>query len=598
MRFTKYGRRGVAAILTIFAFALSATAQTESFSPPDSNDPEDKSPVAKELLVATRTGAELFEHRWQPTEPSKIGQLVSGSIRTIQGDVSANALSSDARINPTPPRQPTRMELTAARLASIEARRMALQPGASGNSLIPMIQDRVGDGLGPLHNATSCADCHRNGGGSGVEHNVTLITIDPRSLALEEINKEHGQQLLDLFPSLLNERGTLSIETVVHDHSTREGYDEIRNRLSSYVPGGIDRNWFEPNNRTSEAIASQPVVAGRHGDIDFYLSQRNAPPLFGLGLIDRISPNRLATLAEKQAEESGGEISGRVVMKFGWRGQVGSVSAFVSQACAGELGLTQVTTPQPGDPVNLTYQPPGIDMSSQDVMRLTAHVASISSPIETTPAGHTSQQVFQGESTFNSIGCASCHVPDVYPALDVFSDLLLHDMGEALQAPSPAPVGSLLSVAMSRPQPYPVQGPISGTTPAYYSGSSSQTLPQAEAIKAPEQPQFPRGPRPTSVKSKAGYSHSVADNNGRSHFATWDELQREWRTPPLWGIADTAPYLHDGRASTLDEAIRWHGGEAKSSRDRFVALSEPDKKNLLAFLLSLRAPEEADSSNE
>src|SRR5207302_2525840 len=30
----------------------------------------------------------------------------------------------------------------------------------------------------------------------------------------------------------------------------------------------------------------------------------------------------------------------------------------------------------------------------------------------------------------------------------------------------------------------------------------------------------------------------------------------EWRTPPLWGVADSAPYLHDGRAPTLQEAIR------------------------------------------
>ena len=50
------------------------------------------------------------------------------------------------------------------------------------------------------------------------------------------------------------------------------------------------------------------MVAGRYGDVDFYLSQRNSPPLFGLGLIDRVTPQRLAALAKKQAEESSGEI--------------------------------------------------------------------------------------------------------------------------------------------------------------------------------------------------------------------------------------------------------------------------------------------------
>jgi hypothetical protein len=40
-------------------------------------------------------------------------------------------------------------------------------------------------------------------------------------------------------------------------------------------------------------------------------------------------------------------------------------------------------------------------------------------------------------------------------------------------------------------------------------------------------------------------------------------LAQEWRTPPLWGLSDSAPYLHDGRAETVLEAIAQHGGEAE-----------------------------------
>ena len=75
---------------------------------------------------------------------------------------------------------------------------------------------------------------------------------------------------------------------------------------------------------------------------------------------------------------------------------------------------------------------------------------------------------------------------------------------------------------------------------------------------------------------------------------SWDDLQREWRTPPLWGVADTAPYMHDGRAKTLEEAILWHSGEAHASKDLFVALNSKDKGNLIAFLMTLRAPPDAD----
>jgi CxxC motif-containing protein (DUF1111 family) len=62
---------------------------------------------------------------------------------------------------------------------------------------------------------------------------------------------------------------------------------------------------------------------------------------------------------------------------------------------------------------------------------------------------------------------------------------------------------------------------------------------------------------------------------------------REFRTQPLWGVVAVGPYLHDGRASTLDEAIRWHGGEGAASRDAYVELADADRQDLIAFLESL-----------
>lgn len=63
-------------------------------------------------------------------------------------------------------------------------------------------------------------------------------------------------------------------------------------------------------------------------------------------------------------------------------------------------------------------------------------------------------------------------------------------------------------------------------------------------------------------------------------------------TARLWGIADTAPYLHDGRATTLFEAIELHGGEAQSARDAFLALSASQRDDLLHFLGKLRTPDD------
>lgn len=62
---------------------------------------------------------------------------------------------------------------------------------------------------------------------------------------------------------------------------------------------------------------------------------------------------------------------------------------------------------------------------------------------------------------------------------------------------------------------------------------------------------------------------------------------REFRTAPLWGLAKTAPYLHDGSADTVDQAVRRHDGEALKVREAYVALPEKQRAALVAFLRSL-----------
>ena len=64
----------------------------------------------------------------------------------------------------------------------------------------------------------------------------------------------------------------------------------------------------------------------------------------------------------------------------------------------------------------------------------------------------------------------------------------------------------------------------------------------------------------------------------------------QWRTPALWGLADSAPYLHDGRAQTIEEAILAHGGEAEESRRRYLALALEERGALRLFLSTLSHP--------
>jgi hypothetical protein len=74
--------------------------------------------------------------------------------------------------------------------------------------------------------------------------------------------------------------------------------------------------------------------------------------------------------------------------------------------------------------------------------------------------------------------------------------------------------------------------------------------------------------------------------------------RREWRTPPLWGVRDSGPYLHDGRADTLEEAIALHSGEARATQGRYFRLTAEERIGMQSFLKSLVAPAPGYASPE
>ncbi|MCH2582504.1 MAG: hypothetical protein MK133_15050, partial [Planctomycetes bacterium] len=59
--------------------------------------------------------------------------------------------------------------------------------------------------------------------------------------------------------------------------------------------------------------------------------------------------------------------------------------------------------------------------------------------------------------------------------------------------------------------------------------------------------------------------HDVA-NPARLIVPEADAEPGEFRTAPLWGVRQTAPYLHDGSAETLRDAILLHFGEASPAK--------------------------------
>ncbi len=66
-----------------------------------------------------------------------------------------------------------------------------------------------------------------------------------------------------------------------------------------------------------------------------------------------------------------------------------------------------------------------------------------------------------------------------------------------------------------------------------------------------------------------------------------DARGSEMRTQPLWGLSAQTRLLHDGRVTTVSDAVAAHDGQGAAARDRFAALSQDDRDALLAFLASL-----------
>src|SRR6185436_8921048 len=120
----------------------------------------------------------------------------------------------------------------------------------------------------------------------------------------------------------------------------------------------------------------------------------------------------------------------------------------------------------------------------------------------------------------------------------------------------------------SIPRTVPPQPSPSGN---YYGGPSFTSL----TVSSP----------PSSVKiadPKAGVENE--------YRVQQTNLDREWRTPPLWGLADSAPYLHDGRAATLLEAIALHTGQGARAATAFTKMLPLEQTQLVEFLQTLRAP--------
>ncbi len=387
------------------------------------------------------------------------------------------------------------------------------------------------DGLGPLYNAPSCESCHVNDGrgrppGEGGEAYestsmiVNLASSNPDSRADPAPDPNYGHQLQDFAIAGLKPEGRIRAD---YSHSAFTFADSSRIALRAPRFSIADRAYgpLDPATR---------------------ISARIAPPMIGLGLIARIAPEDILSLADPDDRDGDG-ISGRARLiagkghephlgRFGWKAGQADLAGQIALALSRDMGISSGRHPMGfGDCTSaqrLCRRAPdgnsaafeGVEAHSVILNWLLAYSENLAVPA---PRQLDDPEITAGRALFSAIACARCHRAGFVTGEDTdaphlagreiapYSDFLLHDMGPDLA------------------------GGVDG--------------PQATA--------------------------------------------REWRTAPLWGIGLTGEvngnmaFLHDGRARSITEAIAWHGGEAASARDAFAALTRADRARLLAFVEAL-----------
>jgi hypothetical protein len=235
-----------------------------------------------------------------------------------------------------------------------------------------------------------------------------------------------------------------------------------------------------------------------------------------------------------------------VVKPFGRKGEFISIRDFASNAFRFHFGIQPVERVGPGDPDGDGVED---ELLEGEVSAVHVFGALLERPRfeESIPGAR------WGRLIFDQIACGDCHVPEL--ATD--SRRISFSFPEVPDDPS---ANVYLEAWLTR-------------RPARFAG-------------------FPGGGVRVPLFSDLK-RHDMGPGLAES---TGGDLDAMFITARLWGVADTAPYLHDGRALTLTDAILAHGGpEATASRDAFEALPDADKVKLLDFLRSLRTPRNAST---
>lgn len=181
------------------------------------------------------------------------------------------------------------------------------------------------------------------------------------------------------------------------------------------------------------------------------------------------------------------------------------------------------------------------ELTVGDVTATTLFQAALPIPIQVFPKSRKEKvAVIRGLNTFKEIGCGGCHVPQMHIDNPVFEE----------NAP-----GSLVATKLDL------------TRDAF----------------------FPRMRRDGVINIFSDLKrHDMGEQLEEPLLQVDRASARHFVTSQLWGVGSTGPWLHDGRATTLTDAILLHGGEAQEVKEEFDALDNQEQAEVIEFLKSLQ----------
>jgi CxxC motif-containing protein (DUF1111 family) len=336
------------------------------------------------------------------------------------------------------------------------------------------------DGVGPTYNARSCAECHEN----------------PVVGAISQVTEQRAGSLVSgVFVdapggSLIHSR---AIDAAIQERMT----DDLTVRTGRTSLNTLGDGFVEAvNDSTLISIAAgQPLsMRGEYFTV----------PVFEAGNAPRIG-------------------------RFGWKNQHASLESFSADAYLNEMGITSPLQPTEntsmGNSVAAFDEVADPEDGGEDVVAFARFMRATKAPPRDVAVAATADAI-AGEATFNSIGCAVCHVSTIITA----------------------PTGTVIN-------------------------GGAFTVPAALGDKIIH-------PFGDFLVHDVGTGDGIVQNGPPS-------TRNKVRTAPLWGVRTRNRLMHDGASLTFTEAIQRHQGEAAGVTSSFNALTASQKAQLIRFLESL-----------